>query len=246
MKCAIERHALEHPMKAFVDLSDDCVLTFTCEKGHENSFALQEQKFEILVEMGGMAILDGYYREAVASMAVALERFFEFYIRAVCLGRGIAHDQLPLAWKAVVNQSERQLGAFMFLYLLETGKPFELVEKMVKFRNTVTHRGYLPSRAEALKYARWAFNSIRDLGSWLKDKHDDASGRVVAIEIGERGKKHRLAGKNIGTSYHGMMLSWPQESWRTTDFDHELKDLADRRWLIWAGPDGDELLKGGV
>jgi hypothetical protein len=78
----MERDSVESLPLRFVELTEERVVAFTCDAGRENVFTLQKQKFEILFEMGAMALLDGYYREAGASVAVALERFFEFYPNA--------------------------------------------------------------------------------------------------------------------------------------------------------------------
>jgi hypothetical protein len=79
-----------------------------CKHGHHNVAALQHPKFEILFESGGQAFLDGYYREAVVSIATAIERFLEFYTRVVCAKRGLAVEALEASWKPMSQQSERQ------------------------------------------------------------------------------------------------------------------------------------------
>jgi len=139
-ECAMDRDIGDHPEALYVDLTDDWIITATCSMGHKLAFALQQQKFEVLLEMGAMALLDGYYREAVATFAAAQERFLEFFIRAVCYAREVSGSAFDGAWKAVSSQSERQLGAFIFLYLLLEGAPPPLKDT-TKFRNDVIHKG---------------------------------------------------------------------------------------------------------
>lgn len=74
MKCLQE---LERPDEWFgrVEFRDDGCYEVVCRRGHSTVTLLQEEKYEVLFEIGVNAILDGYYREAVASFAASLERF---------------------------------------------------------------------------------------------------------------------------------------------------------------------------
>ena len=98
-----------------VSISDDLICRFTCDNGHEVMVPLQDVRFEVLAQTGANAIVDGYYREAVASFTASLERFFEFYLSVVANERDVAKDRWTNAWKLVSNQSERQLGAVIFV-----------------------------------------------------------------------------------------------------------------------------------
>ena len=66
-----------------VEMRDDGLYNVTCSKGHTTVNAIQEQKFEVLFDLGAMALLDGYPREAVSSIAASLERFYEFYVQVI-------------------------------------------------------------------------------------------------------------------------------------------------------------------
>lgn len=136
-----------------VDLIDDTYYETVCLKGHRSSFVLDSPKFAMLFESGALALLDSYYREAVSSFAAAVERFYQYWTWAVCFDRGVAVEALEKAWSCVANQSERQLGAFIFLHLCVNGEcPPLLPNKLVEFRNRVIHKGALPSREEAMAY----------------------------------------------------------------------------------------------
>lgn len=141
---------------------------------------VRKQKFEMLFDLGTRALLDGYAREAVASFAAALERFFEFYVRAYALERAAerggefseALGVLDGTWRHVVSQSERQLGMFALAYLLREGRePDFLGGKAMgtAFRNRVIHRGYLPSHIEVEEYAARIFALIDRLLTELGD-----------------------------------------------------------------------------
>lgn len=136
-----------------VVVQDDGMYKLMCSRGHTTVTALQHQNFEVLFDIGANAILDGYYREAVSSFSASLERFYEFYIKVVCLKRGLTDKQFSDAWSHIEAQSERQLGSFIFLYLFEKLKPPSLLtNKEREFRNGVIHKGIIPTRDEAIKY----------------------------------------------------------------------------------------------
>lgn len=118
MQCAFGDDANSHlPYPKYVELRDDGRYEFTCENGHTTVTVLQEQKFEVLFDLGTYAILDGYYREAVASFTSSLERFYEFFIKAALFEDELDEATVAETWKQVSSQSERQLGAFIFVYL---------------------------------------------------------------------------------------------------------------------------------
>ncbi|MDO4262595.1 MAG: hypothetical protein Q4C67_00170 [Deinococcus sp.] len=146
----------------------------------ERPFCLfvRRQKFEVLFELGTSALLAGYAREAVSNFAAALERCFEFYVRAYALeqaaGKGLSLEEaqagLDATWKLVDRQSERQSGMLALAYLLREGRPPEFLKPQAlgsEFRNAVIHRGALPRREEVEDYAAQVFGIIDRLLSEL-------------------------------------------------------------------------------
>ena len=132
-----------------------------CLHDHRTTIVLQQQRFEILFDIGAFAILDGYYREAIVSFTSALERFYEFTIRALCLHSGIELEQIDALWKTISNQSERQLGAFIFLWASHLGStPPTLTNKKISFRNKVIHQGKIPTYDEAFGYGELIYDMI--------------------------------------------------------------------------------------
>ena len=132
---------------------------------------LRKHKFEMLFDLGTRALMDGYAREAVASFAGSLERFFEFYTRAATLERAAgqgedfagAAERLGASWKLLSAQSERQLGAFALAYLWREGESPDFLTPQTlgsEFRNRVIHKGYLPQRTEVDAYAARVFALI--------------------------------------------------------------------------------------
>ncbi len=121
--------------------------------GQKNSATLRKKCFEILLNFGSLAFLDGYYREAVAKFATALERFLEFYVGTIRLKYGIDDGAFADTLKLMSKQSERQMGSFATLYLLKTRRPPSFLDPnrlQVKFRNDVIHTGKIPIRVLGL------------------------------------------------------------------------------------------------
>ncbi|WP_414502310.1 hypothetical protein [Zymobacter sp. IVIA_5232.4 C2] len=161
MECLKE---LGHPTLEFeiLELCDDGRYEICCSRGHKSVTILQQQKFEILFDIGANAILDGYYREAVSSFTSSLERFYEFCLKVLCEKRGIKKDIFSKVWKKVSSQSERQLGAFIFLWTSEFGEDCQLLSNSdVSFRNSVIHKGKIPTKGEAVNYGNKVLSLIR-------------------------------------------------------------------------------------
>lgn len=156
-----------------IGFRDDGRYEVICPKGHSSITLLQQQKFEILFDIGAYAILDGYYRESVSSFTSSLERFYEFFIKVICLSNGVEWESFTSAWKDVSNQSERQLGAFIFLHLQTFGnKPNLLDNNKSKFRNDVVHKGKIPTKQESMIYGQEVLNVIRPLLKVLKSNYE--------------------------------------------------------------------------
>jgi hypothetical protein len=126
----------------FVELEGEHRFRITCPRGHSAVVGLRQPRFKILFESGALALLDGYCREAVATVASSLERFHEYWIRATFLQKRGQEKDFESTWRLVAAQSERQYGAFLLLYLREAGRiPPSLPNKLVEFRNEVIHKG---------------------------------------------------------------------------------------------------------
>ncbi len=162
---------LGQPTTEFVTLEfkDGGRYEVCCSRGHKSVTILQQQKFEVLFDIGANAIIDGYYREAISSFTSSLERFYEFCIKVFCAKRKLKSSVFLNTWKQVSNQSERQLGAFLFLWANEFGETPELLSsKDAGFRNGVIHKGRIPAKDEALKYGNTILNIVRPKIEQLK------------------------------------------------------------------------------
>ena len=136
-------------------INDQFVSSFTCSEGHENIIIIASHRYEILYLIGCRALIDGYYREAISSFSASLERIYEVFIKAKLLTDSVSEESMKGAWKKVSSQSERQLGAFIFLFTQHfKTKPELLHDNLVKLRNEVIHKGKIPTKDEAIKYGQ--------------------------------------------------------------------------------------------
>ena len=160
--CAMNPVNIGRNMFTSVEVRDENQYALTCHKGHQNVVILQQQKFEILFELGAHAIEDGYYREAVSSFTASLERFYEFFLRAAAIQNNVDSAVFQESWRHLKNQSERQLGAYVATYTgIMRKAPTLLDSNRVRFRNNVTHKGYIQTRAEAVDYGQAVLDVLR-------------------------------------------------------------------------------------
>jgi len=233
------------------DVEEDNAYVATCKNNHTVKALLQHVRYELLYESGIVASLVGFQREAVSSIAAALERFYEFAIEVFTLCSGVDPQMHEAAWKQVKKQSERQFGAFLFLHLANFKRPFlagkawSTYEDWVKFRNDIIHQGRFPSRVEAMKYARHVYELIRDAQAALKELDAEA---VQKIQLRYMHRSHEVFEKKFGSpekdqdgQYLGpsstlfpLMLSAARAS--PTDFDSRLA-TAKHNLAIWGFSD---------
>jgi hypothetical protein len=145
------------------ELDDKGFVEIECPKGHRSAVIFNARRYEILLRSGAKALLQGFASESIFSMHAALERAYEFFIRVVCRHHEIPPEQIDAAWKGMARQSERQLGAFSILYLLEMGKPLPLPEGIATMRNDVVHKGHIATEVEARKFGEMVFRRIREI-----------------------------------------------------------------------------------
>ncbi|KGB24044.1 hypothetical protein AtDm6_1455 [Acetobacter tropicalis] len=171
LQCSLDRNIHNFSSDKSVRIPDDGVIEIKCEYGHHTVIIIQQEKFEILSQMAIRAIVDGYYRDAIASFSGSLERLYEFFVRTICRKHRIYDSHFATSWKEMSNQSERQLGAFIALHLLETGQPPKLLShKNTNFRNSIIHKGTFPSRDKTVQFGQAVLDCALPLVKLLKSE----------------------------------------------------------------------------
>jgi hypothetical protein len=209
MQCQAEQGVPNFTSITMVRIPDDGVLEATCNRGHRTFTIIQQMKFELLSDMAIKAIVDGYYRDAVASFAGALERLHEFLVRATCRKQGVSAPPFDRAWKEMSNQSERQLGAFIGAHLLETGQPPMLLhQNQTKFRNDVIHKGMFPSRHDTLRFGQAVSDCALPILRLLRSEPYSAVVQTLVMDsIHDRSKPAWEAGQRTSTLSINTFLS---------------------------------------
>jgi len=147
---------------------------YTCSKGHVTAGILLNNKFEILFDMGVHAILDGYYREAVVNFTSCLERFYEYAIKIISHSHDVNYQEIDEAWRPIKSQSERQLGAYIFIYFQTFKKvPNTLNQKWTTYRNNVIHKGEITNKKKAMEYGNLILKIIQPVIKDIKLDYTD-------------------------------------------------------------------------
>ena len=180
---------IKEPIFSFLELGESNIHEIICTRGHKTSIALTQHKHEVLFEIGAMALVDGYPREAIATIAAALERFYELCIRVISSGMQIPEEQLHAAWRLIDSASERQFGAFvlsMLLWSKECPKVIDNIKPTLpdtsqratktwkEFRNAVIHKGLIPSERVVIEYCELVYAHINELTKIITQRHEEA------------------------------------------------------------------------
>lgn len=186
-KCFVQ-DGIKEPVFSFLEVGESNVHDIICTRGHTTSIAMTQHKHEVLFEIGAMALVDGYPREAIATIAAALERFYELCIRVICSGKQIPEEQIYSAWRLIDTASERQFGAFIFSMLLWFKECPEVIDNKKpilpnisrgktktwkEFRNAVIHKGLIPSECVAIEYCELVYAHINELTKAITLQHED-------------------------------------------------------------------------
>ena len=52
-----------------IEINDENLYEYVCPRGHQSFSQLSEEKFVLLFDLGALALLDGYAKEAVSTFA---------------------------------------------------------------------------------------------------------------------------------------------------------------------------------
>ena len=200
------------------------LISFVCKNGHKNIINTCELPFEDLLYFAFENFNSKQYRESIFNFASAQERFFEFILKVICLENGTSPEKYDDLWKMLKNQSERQLGAFLASYFQRFGEfPFEkkFFEDMVTLRNSVIHKGKIPSKEEAKNYGTFVINTIHNILKKVLENIKEES--IWNIKMGFMIDASKIRGK-IPSNIIATSLGTSLVSWRVaTDEEMELE-----------------------
>jgi len=228
----VENAAAVEASEVVVDFTGAGTMYGTCTNGHRAAIAIQERNFEILFELGGMALLDGYTREAVTSFAAALERAMYFYAEIALLERPNRDAAVAEMHRAIGHLSERQLGAFIALYTyIEGAEPPRLSKTQIEFRNDCVHKGFIPTEERTINFAQSAMQIVDTLIDVMRANHAVAL-RLATIQHMNKQFDRQLEGMAATTIPTMVSLSRFGPNTRLPINDR-LQQLRDRRERFW-------------
>ena len=213
------------PNISVAEYNDSGIFHQTCSNGHQSVTVSQEEKYALLFEIACHAINDGYYREAVSSFAASLERFFEYALRVLSTHSGTSPELFKACWKEVSNQSERQLGAFVFLWASTFHeKPLTLTNDNTAFRNRVVHKGEIPSKEDAVKFGEVVAAIIGPMQESLTSRASGACEKIRFALIRELSEKAATPGATATASMNFFLRNITA---KPGDLSAHLKSLKD-------------------
>jgi hypothetical protein len=181
-QCLLEEDFLGYRTQ-YVPYYDDMIVHFECSRGHKNFSVIDGQKFEVLLESGAAALHSGFTLEAAATFSTALERFFEFCTKAMLVHKGMDMALFDEMFKEMARQSERQFGAFMALHALVMGIPFVPNKDIAPFRNSVIHKGKIPTPEDAQTFCCNVHSEIFRTANLLRQNCQEAINTVMAEDL---------------------------------------------------------------
>ena len=226
-KCFWEGILSESSIWENIILQDNFLHHFKCKNGHDNLVLIQAFKFEILFESGLCAIRDNYYLEAVLSLTASLERFYELTIKILSISNGLSEKDFKLLYNQISNQSERQLGAFLFIYSYAYKKipEFLLDNKYKNFRNKVVHKGYLPNEKEVKEYAEAIYKIIKHYYIELLQNYKEFIFNQYTKEVGAQMEANKSIIEKLGVQITTLSpafvlsLARPLDEFEKQDFE---------------------------
>jgi hypothetical protein len=105
-----------------------------------------------------------------------------------------------MVWDKMRNQSERQLGAFIAAWVSKfAAAPAVLSDKQARFRNSVIHKGYIPTVQEAIDFAQVVMDIVSTDAAWLKERLPEQLRLAVSKHLFDS-RERSPKGVNFSTS----------------------------------------------
>jgi hypothetical protein len=218
------------PLAAYAcDVPDDGIVDLSCSRQHATTIMLCANRYGLLYDSGASALADGYPREAVASFAASVERFYEHMTKVLFVATGVPREAIDKYWKSVKSASERQLGAFRAAYLQDFKLAAPDLEKHTEFRNGVIHRGHFPTHDDAAKYGQVCLSHMRAILDAVRVKYPKAMETVAEWDSEDIQK--RATRKNSMTCLRDSIIEGAVNQTR--------RPLSLAEWLAEAGRTND-------
>ncbi len=145
-------------------------------------------------------------------------------------GRGIPAELFDKMFSVMSRQSERQLGAFLFLHAEEFGEAYQPKTSIVEFRNAVIHKGVIPSPDTAHTFCAAVYNEIYGLFGKIHTKHKDEVRKTVMDEL--RRRQSKLSQGARISSVAGPSVFGAISATNPSSFKEALNSYRERREML--------------
>lgn len=159
------------PVMRLEDVRDDGIYTVIWKKGHTTTTIVANEKFQILADLAIEAFCDRYYREAVLTCASALDAYMDFHVEVQMRSQDRSAEMVAALLKHTSRQAERRLGAFLAIEATAGNSPAYIGQTMLELRNSIVHKGYIPTEEETLAYLDHVIAFIVARYAQLYSKH---------------------------------------------------------------------------
>lgn len=152
-----------HLISYDIDYFDDRLVRLLCEESHDINIGISNEKFQILFSSSIDTYLSGHTIESTSSAWAAFERCLEFMIRVFTFPHKVGMKDFSISFSDVSGSSERQVGGFLFLYLISVNEPYMFNKRfnIIKDkRNSFIHKGVIPNGEDAFYFLKTLYNEI--------------------------------------------------------------------------------------
>ncbi len=186
MECLKKNGSPNFKSSHLIPYYEDRVAYLICSDGHKTAFVVPSLKFEVLMESGINALDEDFTLEACASFSTALERVYEFGLKVMLTHQNVKNTNYEIMFKEMARQSERQLGAFLAMYITEFKVPYKFNQEIPRFRNSIIHKGLIPCPEEAIDFCSIVYGEIFSIVNQLKSNFPEAFSKVIKLDMIER------------------------------------------------------------
>ncbi|AJJ03693.1 hypothetical protein BZ21_760 [Yersinia pseudotuberculosis] len=194
----INKEKSKHLVSYDIDYFDDRLVKLLCNESHDINIGISNEKFQILFSSSIDTYLSGHTIESTSSAWAAFERFLEFMIRVFTFPHKVGMEDYYINFNDVSGSSERQVGGFLFLYLISVNEPYVFNKRLNTIkdkRNSFIHKGIIPNREDAFYFLKTLYNETLSILNKIS-KHPELM-KSMAQVVNER--KPKSIGSTIYT-----------------------------------------------
>jgi hypothetical protein len=147
-------------------LGNKLLFTTKCPSGHEYNVLIKDDTLSaVLFDNACLAIHNDCYRAAVLDFQSSLEKLWEEHIRFHLITINSPNERINLLDNLMKKNSHIKEGAFYMLHTINNNdlRDKKFNEKREEMRNNVFHKGYVPTKEDAIDFGQKTLMLISDI-----------------------------------------------------------------------------------